>query len=748
MVSRKAKLALWWRQSGTRWRVALFVLLCVALLFQVAPLREHADLDESAWSGSSLLVILTVNLNISILLVLAFLVGRNVVKLIFDRRRNILGSRLRQRLVLAFVGLALIPTSILFLLANGLLTKTMEEWFSAQIEGAVSGAVGVARVYHRGMIDKERSSIKRLVDELDKVRLAGVEQERDFFEKRRIRKGLFGIRVYDRKGLHLEVQNAAAIIESFKQPEANPESIRQAFAGEVLVQHEREGPSQFIRAYAKGLLNQNEIVVVTTKRLPPELTESIETINDAYKGYEELKVFRNPLRSGYILTLAMITGLIIFAAIWIGFYIARDISVPIQRIAEGTQQVARGNYGFQIRVSGNDELSYLARSFNQMTKDLRLSTEVAEDRRVYIETVLAHLVVGVITLDREGKITSINDAARALLGSDGELSLVGRGLSEIMVEDDLRQVETLLAVAKSEVSEDENAEVLLELRSEGRERRVICTSGKLLNSAGLSIGTLLLFDDVTELSKAQQMSAWREVARRIAHEIKNPLTPIQLSAQRLERLVSEGTERDPAAIRECVETIVQNVDSIKRLANEFSHFARLPTAEFVPSNLNTLVADAVSSFAMSHEKIVFQFLPDDKLPLVSMDKEQMRRLVINLIDNAIAAVSEIEPREGGRIVLKTNYDRKRRAAIIEIADNGVGIPDQVKGRIFDPYFTTKTSGTGIGLAIVTTIVNDHQGSIRVYDNQPRGTKFIVEISLSPNITPTQRKIAPKEEWQA
>lgn len=743
MVSRRAKLALWWRQGGTRWRLALFIVLAVALLFQVLPLKQPADMDDGAWSGNSFLVFLTVNLNVTILLVLAFLVGRNVVKLIFDRRRNILGSRLRQRLVLAFVGLALIPTSILFLLANGLLTSTMEEWFSSQIEGAVSGAVGVARVFHRGMVDKERVSIRRLVGEVEKARFADTDKGRDYLEQRRIKKGLFAIRIFDGDRPPIEVQNAAGSIETFREPAPNQDAIKQAEEGEILVLTEREGASQFIRAYSGARLNGRTVVLMTTRRLPPELTEAIETINDSYKGYEQLKVFRNPLRSGYVLTLAMITGLIIFAAIWIGFYIARDISVPIQRIAEGTQQVAKGNYDYQIRVSGNDELGYLARSFNQMTRDLRYSIQTAEDRRVFIENVLAHLLVGVIALDRQRKITSINHAARGLLGLDASVPMISRTLDEVLEADAQQHINALLERAEGgEV--DEAAEETLTLRSEGSERQIICTAGRLADSTDSRIGTLLLLDDVTELSKAQQMSAWREVARRIAHEIKNPLTPIQLSAQRLERLIADSDRDAEPAVHECVEAIVQNVDSIKRLANEFSHFARLPTAVLEASNLNALIADVVASFADSNDRTVFQFLPDDKLPQVSMDREQIRRVIINLVDNAIAAIAEADLAESGRITLKTNYDRKRRIAVIEISDNGIGIPDQVKGRIFDPYYTTKKSGTGIGLAIVTTIVNDHQGSIRVYDNLPRGSKFLVELSLSPSVSVTQRRIGGKD----
>jgi two-component system, NtrC family, nitrogen regulation sensor histidine kinase NtrY len=241
------------------------------------------------------------------------------------------------------------------------------------------------------------------------------------------------------------------------------------------------------------------------------------------------------------------------------------------------------------------------------------------------------------------------------------------------------------------------------------------------------------------------MSAWREVARRIAHEIKNPLTPIQLSAQRLQKIL--GGDSATEAVKECTQTIVEHVDSIKRLANEFSNFARMPTAEFEPSDLNVLMSDAIGPFAEAHSDIVFQFIPDEHLPTVVLDKEQVRRIVINLIDNAIAALRQEREEQPSaseaRIVVKTHYDRKHKAAIFEVVDTGPGIHTTQKARIFEPYFTTKKGGTGLGLAIVTSILADHQGTIRVYDNNPKGAKFIVELPLVPK-SGTQRRYSSGE----
>jgi len=279
----------------------------------------------------------------------------------------------------------------------------------------------------------------------------------------------------------------------------------------------------------------------------------------------------------------------------------------------------------------------------------------------------------------------------------------------------------------------------LVVTSGGRQLQIVCTAGQIVDAQKNWQGTVLIFDDITELVKAQHMSVWREVARRIAHEIKNPLTPIQLSAQRLEKIVGEGPQSE--VVRECTATIVEHVASIKRLANEFSRFARMPTAEFHPTNLNALISDILAPYAESHPEIVFQLVADSRIPEVQMDAEQIRRVLINLVDNAVAALRGPHAGHEHRIVLKTAYDRRAKIVSFEVADNGPGIKDSDKARIFEPYFTTKVEGSGLGLAIVTSILSDHQGEIRVYDNQPGGAKFIVELPLSPKQATQRRFVA-------
>jgi len=747
MVSRRLHYYVWWRRSGIAVRAMLFALV-VGLLFLLVYWQR--PLDDEAYLSSNLAVFALVNLNIAILCVLVFLVGRNLAKLFFDRRRGILGSKLRMRLVAAFVGLTLIPTGILLVLASGLLTRATDGWFSSPAEVAVDGALSVARLHFRGLEEDvlEISRDLSLQVQARQFEFDSLEILESFLESRRKDQGLYGIQIVDSDGeVILHVQNVAAQFDQFREPVPSREGV-EGSKERATITFEETDTSQFVRAYLSIMLGDQPAVLVVTHRVKPELTQAMTLVSESYSEYEQLKLFKNPLKSVYLLTLYMFTGLILFAAIWFGFYIARELSVPIQRLAEGTKQVARGNYNVHIRPLGDDELGSLVQSFNQMTKDLKRSVEQGERRRIYIETILSYLAVGVVSIDKEQRITSVNQASRGILGIDAEKVLEGLKLSEALppsvsaeVSGLVEQIDLQPISQSSQVAESE-----LEITSGGRELRLLCSAGKLRDHKGASLGTVLLFDDITTLSRAQQLAAWREAARRIAHEIKNPLTPIQLAAQRLQKIISsDGVEGK--AVRESAETIVEHVSSIKRLADEFSKFARMPDADFSISNLNTLISETIAPFAESHDKIVFQFIADSKLPEVTLDREQIRRVLINIIDNAVAAVSGglagKSAVDNPRVVIKTRYERKSKKVVIEIVDNGPGIAENEKVRIFQPYFTNRTGGTGLGLAIVASIIADHQGAIRVYDSQPAGTKFIIELPLVP-VPGAQRHFAPPE----
>ena len=744
MTSQQRKILLWWHNTSIYLRMGIFLAGCLLLALMVY--LQRPELSQEYIAGN-LLVFVLVNLNIATLVVLAFVVGRNIVKLIFDRRRKIFGSKLRLRLVIAFVGLTLIPTTILFVLASGLLNNAMEGWFGSWVETSVEGAVKVAKYHYTTLEERVGNFTQSVEDSIETKTELNDAEFIELLDNLRRTEEFYSIRLLDREGKEIAVsENAAARVEAFTEPEPSEESLQQAREGQALVLFEEKGANQFVRGYRSAIVAGKPVVLITTLRVQPGLTEALGKVNESYKEYKQLKLFENPLRSGYLLTLTMITVLILFSAIWFGFYIAREISIPIQKLAEGTRSVARGNYNVQIKPLGDDEIGTLVKSFNQMTKDIKFSREESERRKLFIETTLANLAVAVIGIDAKHNITTINEAALSLFGIKDDIQLLGRDIAEVIPEssvvaDVMELIRATEEITNEELQSNSKAEREIRLLKDGIERKVLCTVGRNVDHKGNWLGTVILFDDITDLSKAQQMSAWRDVARRIAHEIKNPLTPIQLCAQRLQNLVKSSTNKDE--MLESTQTIVEHVDSIKRLANEFSKFARMPTAEFRKTDLNQLISDAMAPYSDQHVEFVFQFIADSDLPKVMLDPEQIRRLLINLIDNAIAALKSNIPDSGGRIYLKTQYLERKRLVRFEVSDNGTGIPDRDKPRVFEPYFTKKEGGTGLGLAIVTTVVLDHQGTVRVKDNVPAGTRFIIEIPIAQREV-TQRRFAHGE----
>ncbi|MGI9592276.1 MAG: sensor histidine kinase, partial [Myxococcota bacterium] len=445
------------------------------------------------------------------------------------------------------------------------------------------------------------------------------------------------------------------------------------------------------------------------------------------------------IRSAYLLELLLAAAVVLMLALWMGFRLAKGVTGPIRALAEGTAEVARGNLDVTVKASTDDEVGLLVDSFNQMIRDLReargsleRSATELERRRRYMEIVLGTVGVGVVSVDAEGRISTINPSAQRFLCIPAGTGLLGQKLAEVADRSELIEViEELSLALRPGVRESIRRQVQVPLEDDVATLFVTLTV--LHDEAGEVLGTVVVFDDYTQLVKVQRMAAWREVARRIAHEIKNPLTPIQLSAQRLRRRFAGHFHEDSSdekVFDECVDAITSQVDTLKLLVDEFQNFARLPSAESVPDDLNRIVAEAVARY-VGTEGVEFESELDPELPTVEIDPEQMGRVLTNLIDNAVAAVRRRLEAEGegatGRVSLRSAYDTLLQSVRLEVADDGVGIPQRERRRVFEPYFSTKDHGTGLGLAIVSRIVSDHHGYIRVQENEPRGARFVLEL---------------------
>jgi two-component system nitrogen regulation sensor histidine kinase NtrY len=676
--------------------------------------------------GNNIIIFSLININIILILLLIFLVIRNLVKLIFERRRKVLGAKLRTKLVVAFASLSLVPTVLLFLVAVGFITNSVEHWFKAPVEQSLQGALEVAQAYYRDFANNVVSSAQQIGRHLSEEWIFKEAKEisslREQLETKRQEYHLSTLEIFltgERDSIRVEDPTLKAIF-----PDLPKDLLEAGFSGKEVSRILPVGEGEVIAGIAP-VFNSSEGgevagVVAASLFIPKSLTAKMNEISQAFVEYKQLKILKKPIKSSYMMALLMVTLLILFSATWFGFYLAKELTVPIKELAEATHRIATGDLNFRIQMKAADEIGTLVQSFNQMTEDLQVSRSELEQRRKYMEIVLKNVAAGVISIDEKGMVTTINTSAEEMLEIKGEAILEKR-LSEVLPEEYIGQIEELLGELKS--SRKDSIEKQLTVNLRGKSLSLLINLTALKDEEGRPLGVVAVFDDLTELIKAQRIAAWREVARRIAHEIKNPLTPIQLSAQRLRKRYLERLQQDGSVFDECTRTIVKQVEELKGMVNEFSNFARMPTSQPTPNHLNEIIRETLVLFQEAHKGVRFEFIPRD-LPVLSIDRDQMKRVMINLIKNSLAAIER-----DGEINIQTSYDPKLQMVRLEVSDNGCGIADEDKGRLFEPYYSTKKSGTGLGLTIVNAIVADHNGYIRVRDNEPKGTTFLIELPV-------------------
>jgi two-component system nitrogen regulation sensor histidine kinase NtrY len=676
---------------------------------------------------------LLLNINIILLILLIFLVVRNLVKLIFERKKRILGSRLRVRLVLAFVALSLVPTLLLFFIAGGFVTRSFERWFDVQIENALQGSLEIGQAYYQNSANNALFYARQLSQRMTHEGLFESKRTADLKEfiqakQREYNLGTVEVFAPDRQLLVVAFNDQVPTGVTIK-----PESdfLNRALRGLEVTRTQAFGEGDIIRGGVPVYSGDRKILgaVVVDYYVPKSITNRALQISRSYEQYKHLTALKRPVKNSYLLTLLLITLVIIFSATWFGLYLAKGITVPIQRLAEGTHEVAHGNWDYQIEAAGDDEIGTLVDSFNQMTRDLKqINLELARRGR-YMETLLGNITAGVISVDPAGKITTMNAAAEQMLGVNADQAL-GRGFAGVFHLEHLRPIGEIMEQVKGGGTIEREVKIPLP----DQILTAVVTAAMLRDDDGNVLGVMMFLEDITQIQKVQRMEAWREVARRIAHEIKNPLTPIQLSAERLRKRYAKLLAGDGAILDKCTSTIIQQVEDLKNLVNEFSQFARLPAAELTANDLNEIVKEALFLFKEGHKGIDFQFHKGE-IPSLDLDRDQIKRVLINLLDNAVAAVGE-----KGEVRIITSYAPSAGMVLLEVADNGCGLAPEIRERIFEPYFSTKNEGTGLGLHIVNAIVADHRGNIRVRPNEPKGTRFIIEMPVR---DPATLRIAQK-----
>lgn len=716
----------------------IVIILVVALLtfVETRTIRFGADIPVS----NAILMFILININLLLLVLLIFLVFRNLVKLLYDRRRKVMGAKLRTRLVVAFIVLTIVPTGVLFFFSINFITSSIEFWFNVPVEQALENSLRVGgRVYDR-VEENNQFFLERISYQIKTKNLLNPEKEKALFQYVEVVQREFnldGVEVYAANTQRLSFSLAPELgnediglvsAENLqKEPSANGvRSITQEIPYGELIKTIGMIPFNVKASEAEGF-------VVVSILIPPDLYQNLQSISDGYEEYQQIKLYKKPVQITYFISLSIVALLVMFCAIWFGFYLAKTISVPIKDLAEGTRRVAEGELSFTIGTVADDEIGSLVNSFNKMTRDLRSSREQLElsarklrdqnieieEKRQYVEFVLKSVSAGVVTLNANGKVSTINKSAEKMLGVKSE-KVLNKSFDTMLTVQNKDLAEEIMG--NLSLARDASIEVPLKLIIEGRPRSFLITVSALRDDAGQHMGIVMVFDDLTELEKGQRMAAWREVARRIAHEVKNPLTPISLSAQRLKRKYSK--QIGEAVFEECTQTIIDHVDLIRNLVNEFSSFARFPSANPKPCELAPTIEETIALYREGHPNIKFEVQHTGDIPPLNLDRQQMKQALINLIDNAIGAI-----KGGGVISFAVTHDPILKRIRIEVADDGPGISNEDKTRLFEPNFSTKKSGMGLGLTIVSTIIADHNGVISVQDNIPHGAKFVIELPV-------------------
>lgn len=717
----------------------IIVIATLLILFLTTAEIRLTQLSADTTIGSNIAIFGIINVVIMLVILLVYLVSRNVVKLLLESRSNPLATRLRTKLVFSFVGLSLVPTMLLFFASAGFINNTIHNWFNTQVESSLSESLEVAQTYYKNSASNSLYYGRQISGFIRSQKLLNQDnlpQLEDLIRQKQKEYNLGVVEVYSAQREELvRASNPEVPKAEFTNPAS--EDIVRGLAGSELTRINPTGKADLIRGIVPiySTWNETDVVgaVVVNYYVPYSLVNKMKEITSSYHEFRQLKILKNPIRAGYILTLFLITSVIVFFAYWMGVYLANSMTRPVQELVDATRAVAGGNLDVHIETASVDEIGMLVQSFNRMTDDLRdkqqalnqfnleltrINQEI-EQRRRYMEIVLRNVAAGVISVDNGGVITTINKSAEKLLNINTG-SVLGKNFREVLRDSHLDIVKATLRDLLVSKQDTINRQVFLDVRGTRLALHLHLTM--LRDEAGNFMGTVLVLDDLTQVMKAQRMAAWREVARRIAHEIKNPLTPIQLSAQRLRKRYLTRFSDDEKVFDECTEMIIKSVDELKNLVNEFSNFARMPAIQPEPNDLNEIIRETLTLYQEGHRGVRFEFSPDGNVPQMKIDRNQIKRVVINLLENAVAAMEE-----KGIVAIATRFDAELKLASFSIADNGPGIAKEDKPRLFEPYFSTKKSGTGLGLAIVSSIISDHNGFVRVRDNQPQGACFVVEL---------------------
>jgi len=736
-LTRRRRILLW--GLGTTVLVLLAIIISQQLwLWTIIPPDTAAD---------TVLLYALSTLNFVAFVVFSFIFVRNLLKLRRERHERQLGSKIKTRLLVYFIAISFLPIIAMASFSYLFLNRSLEKWFGR----LPARVVNEAQEVQREAIDAQARNLRDTATLLAVFLNPQSDSERQQTLDRVVANGqLSAVEIIDTSGQVLA--RSAAPLSAAENAELDQLLVQ---ARSLKGEDDSLADGKDFDAVTVQLGDTHQLIVVPGRRATSDLND---TITGSQGEYRKLVERQRRVRLLGLSTLGLMTLMLLFVSSWVAIYLARGIATPIKALAEASDEIARGNLSHRVSTIAEDELALLADSFNQMTAQLednrarieagstalREKNFTLEERRNYIETVLESLSTGVVSLDENDRVTTINAAAARMLSLQAPANGEKR-LEKLIASENWRVMDRLVRRARRAGQASEQAQ--LAGAANGQTLPVALTATALRAASAEKRGVVLVVEDLSELLAAQQAAAWSEVARRMAHEIKNPLTPIQLSAERIAKSYRQGSERNGSqngsqrgssatdseaeakhvaeVIDECTETITREVAGLKAMVDEFSHFARLPLARPELADLNEVARQAVSLYDDRLEDVTVETVLDAQLPAAMLDREQLRRVFVNLIDNAMSALANSQGEK--RITITTRFDPSRSLLSTEVSDTGHGIRPADFPRLFQPYFSTRGGGTGLGLAIVQRIILEHGGRIRAEANYPRGARFVIEL---------------------
>ena len=685
-------------------RLIVGLALAVLLVWAAVSVLERRADDPATITRGLILFVLSY-LNITLIAAMLFVFGRTLVKTWLERRRGELGSQFTTKLLLSYVVLTAIPIGVLFFTATGLLQRSIDRWFSTPVREVVDKARALQELV-------EKRILQEALEDARDLATGAAEPAEPALELFRREHHLDSVEIY-RQGRRIAL--------AAERPEEVAPLARENL-GETKIEVLRDGAHRYRAPRGVG-----SDIWVAGIRIPPEEARAMAAIAAAWSEYRKLEIQKPAIKAANISTFLLITLAILFASIWTGTTLARRITGPIAALAESTAKLRAGDLSARVAVPADNELGVLVDSFNRMAaglqdtrdallrsnEDLQASNQRLDLERRLFSTVLTSVTTGVLAFDADGLVLVCNPAARSLLSLSGEVSL-----ESIRATTHLSPLVALIDQARAGALGGASGQWTVP--GEEGEERLEAAVRPLAPATGGRAGWVVAIENTTHVAREQKLAAWSEVARRVAHEIKNPLTPIRLSAERIAKRLRSGGPGLEEAVERGTRIIVEEVDFLKSLVDEFSRFARLPEMRPEPTDLPALARSAVRLFEGARDGVTIRVESNLQRETATVDPEQIKRVLINLIDNGLEACGA-----SGEILVR--LEGRESGITIEVADTGRGVPTRDREKLFLPDFTTKGRGTGLGLAIVSRIVADHNGTIRVEDNRPRGARFIIEL---------------------